>query len=147
MIVFSFVYFTLDDLYRVKHVYFFVRFLLISALKLLKKVKNQQKRKKRPKKIVWPALGCCKHPKAGQNTQHLVFYIRISLQWLSLIVCLGLCHSFNSMSMNEIFENSKIIESWNKIYNLSTESKEITNFLNLTFSFWANFLTLIFHKY
>ena len=31
---------------------------------------------KRLKKMFWPAFGCCKHPKAGRNTQHLGVWIQ-----------------------------------------------------------------------
>ena len=58
---------------KTKPRYFFLifrRFLLISAMKSLKKLWNEQKRLKNGwKKMFWPALGCAQHPKAGQNTQ------------------------------------------------------------------------------
>ena len=42
---------------------------LLSGVKSLKKVWNEQKGWKWLKKVVRPALGCAQHPKAGWNTQ------------------------------------------------------------------------------
>ena len=49
---------------------FSTRFLLISAMKSLKKVWNEQKSWKRLKKKFWRLFGCAQHPKAGWKTQH-----------------------------------------------------------------------------
>ena len=57
---------------------FFSHFKLISGVKSLKKVYNEQKRLNMAEKSVLPANGCAQHPKAGQNTQHTaIWYLSI----------------------------------------------------------------------
>ena len=44
----------------------------------------------------------------------------------TIVTAKGLCYTFNSKTMSEIFKMSKIIESWNSVFNLKNKS-EIVN--------------------
>ena len=64
-------------------------FLLNSAVKSLKRFKIKKKGWKRLKKAVWPAFSCCKHLKAGQNTQHAKIHKNFNETILSETAHLG----------------------------------------------------------
>ena len=62
-----------NQLWGVEKYYFFCSFsdvLLMSGVKSLKKVKNEQKKVENGwKKVIGPAFGFAQHPQAGKNTQ------------------------------------------------------------------------------
>ena len=61
-------------------VHFQMFFFLISGVKSLKKVKNEQKRSKTAENVFGPAFRCRQHPKAGRNTQQICTNIDKGIQ-------------------------------------------------------------------